>query len=341
MRHGAAENKLVNKLHANTAEIKSVKYVSKEAGLSNMRKTEPALTQGLGYNPLPDSLEVTPTKGEFVQDVAKSFYGPNGKLPPGVDSINDGNQLSKRILQVAHVIEAIFTVATLVLLIASTLLIANTIRLSIFSRRREIEVMKLVGATNWFVRGPFMIEGLLCGLGGSILAVFFLVLSKEIALPSILHGSLSGTPGVHALAFPLTSLDPGRNRPRPRRARLWGHPSSLPARLRSTAWFRARVCAAPALIFVLLTVGSATAATPVLPTLPTNAAVPKVTPTLSVSETAAIIGDTFTLTVGLHNAGGDLSSASASVALSSKSAVAVSSFSAGCSGVSATNVTTT
>jgi cell division transport system permease protein len=92
-----------------------------------------------------------------------------------------------------------------VLLIASTLLIANTIRLSIFSRRREIEVMKLVGATNWFVRGPFMIEGLLCGLGGSLLAVLFLVIGKVVALPAILHNSLSAT-GVHALAFPLTSL---------------------------------------------------------------------------------------------------------------------------------------
>ena len=51
------------------------------------------------------------------------------------------------------------------LVVAATLLIANTIRLSIFARRREIEVMKLVGATNWFVRGPFMIEGLICGLG--------------------------------------------------------------------------------------------------------------------------------------------------------------------------------
>ena len=65
----------------------------------------------------------------------------------------------KRILQVARVIEVIFLVAVIVLLIASVLLIANTIRLSIFSRRREIEVMKLVGATNWFVRGPFMVEG--------------------------------------------------------------------------------------------------------------------------------------------------------------------------------------
>ena len=54
-------------------------------------------------------------------------------------------------------------IAVAILLASASLLIANTIRLSIFSRRREIEVMKLVGATNWFVRGPFMIEGLLCG----------------------------------------------------------------------------------------------------------------------------------------------------------------------------------
>jgi cell division transport system permease protein len=196
----------VNRLNANKAQIKSVKFVSKAAGFKDMEKTEPALTKGLAYNPLPDSLEVTPTKGEYVQAVAQSLYGAHHQLPPGVASLSDGKQLSKRILQVAHVIEAVFTVATLVLLIASTLLIANTIRLSIFSRRREIEVMKLVGATNWFVRGPFMVEGLLCGLGGSLLAVFFLVLGKEIALPSILHGSLSGSSGVHALAFPVTSL---------------------------------------------------------------------------------------------------------------------------------------
>ena len=66
--------------------------------------------------------------------------------------------------------------------------------------------MKLVGATNWFVRGPFMIEGLLCGLGGSLLAVLFLVLGKEVALPSILHHALSSDPDVHALAFPLIAL---------------------------------------------------------------------------------------------------------------------------------------
>ena len=109
-------------------------------------------------------------------------------------------------LQVAHVIELIFTIATAILLVAATMLIANTIRLAIFSRRREIEVMKLVGATNWFIRGPFMIEGLLVGVGGAVLAIFFLLLGKEIALPAILHNALSNDPDVHALAFPLTSL---------------------------------------------------------------------------------------------------------------------------------------
>jgi cell division transport system permease protein len=197
----AQENAVVRILAANP-KVKHWHYVPKEKALEQMKKRYKDLTRNLPYNPLPDSIEVTPTKGEYVQDVAASLH----PLPPGVHNVTDGKQVSKRILQVAHVIEAVFTVATAVLLVASTLLIANTIRLSIFSRRREIEVMKLVGATNWFVRGPFMIEGLLCGLGGSILAVFFLVLGKEIALPAILHHALSSDPDVHALAFPLTAL---------------------------------------------------------------------------------------------------------------------------------------
>ena len=93
----------------------------------------------------------------------------------------------------------------MLLVTASTLLIANTIRLSIFARRREIEVMKLVGATNWFIRGPFMLEGLLCGLAGSILAVVLLVIGKEIALPSILPHIGGGT-DVHALPFVLNAF---------------------------------------------------------------------------------------------------------------------------------------
>jgi cell division transport system permease protein len=181
----------------------AIKYVSKEEALKQMRKKYPDLVKNLTSNPFPDTLEVTPNKAENVDKLYKSIITPT--KPPGVDRVRDGKQVSHRILQVAHVIEAVFTLATAVLLIASILLIANTIRLSIFSRRREIEVMKLVGATNWFVRGPFMLEGLFCGLAGSILAVLFLVLGKAIALPSILP-HLSGDSDVKALAFPLTAL---------------------------------------------------------------------------------------------------------------------------------------
>jgi cell division transport system permease protein len=198
------EEMLIDKLQANPlVKQGGVKFIPKAEGLAQMQKTEPALTKDLPYNPLPDTIKITPQHPEDISVLAKQLNNP---LPPGVQSIQQGRRLSSRVLQVAHVIEAIFTIATAVLLISATMLIANTIRLSIFSRRREIEVMKLVGATNWFIRGPFMIEGLLCGFFGAVLAVFFLILGKEIALPAILHNALSSDPGVHALAFPLTAL---------------------------------------------------------------------------------------------------------------------------------------
>ena len=101
-------------------------------------------------------------------------------------------------------IQIVSLVAVLVLLAASTILIANTIRLSIFARRREIEVMKLVGATNWFVRGPFMLEGLLTGLVGSVAAVVVLF-AREVAVPQIMS-NMREDPDVHALAFGRTAM---------------------------------------------------------------------------------------------------------------------------------------
>ncbi|MGH3024980.1 MAG: cell division protein FtsX [Gaiellaceae bacterium] len=200
-----AEKTNVAKMLSQSPYVKvgGIKYVSKAQVFKIMTRRYPDLVKNLTSNPFPATLEVTPNKAENVDKLYNSIVLPH--KPPGVSKVNDGKQVSHRILQVAHVIEAVFTIATVVLLIASILLIANTIRLSIFSRRREIEVMKLVGATNWFVRGPFMLEGLFCGLAGSILAVLFLVIGKTIALPAIL-GHLSGDSDVRALAFPLTAL---------------------------------------------------------------------------------------------------------------------------------------
>ena len=201
----AQENALVRSLEQNQyVKQGGIKFISKEQALAIMTKQYPALNQDLTSNPYPDELEVSPNRAENVDKLYNSIVKP--KLPPGVQKVNDGKRISHRILQVAHVIEGVFVAATIVLLIASVLLISNTIRLSIFSRRREIEVMKLVGATNWFVRGPFMLEGLFCGLAGSLLAVFFMILAKTIVLPAIHLPHLSGDANVKALAFPVTAL---------------------------------------------------------------------------------------------------------------------------------------
>jgi cell division transport system permease protein len=183
-------------------KIKDYQFVSRAEALHRMQKKYPELTADLPSNPLPDSYEITPKHAEQVKQVSAAI---RAQKFAGVDRVKDGQQTSKRILQVARVIEVVFLVAVVVLLAASVLLIANTIRLSIFSRRREIEVMKLVGATNWFVRGPFMVEGLLCGLVGALAAVVLLLIGKEAALPAIL-GHIDSSNDVKALGFTVTAL---------------------------------------------------------------------------------------------------------------------------------------
>jgi len=183
-------------------KIKDYQFISRAEALHRMQKKYPELTADLPSNPLPDSYEVTPKHAEEVKQLSASI---RGQTFGGVDRVKDGQQTSRRILQVARVIEVVFLVAVVVLLAASVLLIANTIRLSIFSRRREIEVMKLVGATNWFVRGPFMVEGLLCGLLGAFAAVVLLLIGKEAALPAIL-GHIDSSNDVKALGFTVTAL---------------------------------------------------------------------------------------------------------------------------------------
>ena len=182
-------------------KVRTADFVGKDEALARMRKSNEDLVRDLAYNPLPDAFEVQPVKGEYTKEIAQTLEAP----PPGVEKVTYGEKTANRILKVARVIEVLFLLAVIILLAASALLIANTIRLSIFSRRREIEVMKLVGATNWFVRGPFMLEGLIVGLIGSVFAVFLLLLGKEIALPQIL-GHIDDGDDVQAISFGLNAL---------------------------------------------------------------------------------------------------------------------------------------
>jgi cell division transport system permease protein len=201
--------------------VQHVAFVSKAQGYTAYKKSHPSEFpyKLLPSNPLPDKWIVTPTQGKFTPLVGKQICRAHlaGVEPCGTPTTGGlGNaggvtwqsNVTKRVLTIAKVISLVFLIAVVLLVIAATLLIANTIRLSIFARRREIEVMKLVGATNWFIRGPFMLEGLLCGLVGSVLAVILLTLGKTIALPSILPhiGGGSNTSDVHALSFTVNAL---------------------------------------------------------------------------------------------------------------------------------------
>ena len=198
-----AQEYAVHQQLAKDPRVMKIVFVSKEQAQKIMAKKFPTLYKTpLPSNPLPDSWVITPTKAEYTpalgREIQKAHYA-------GVDDVRWGSKTANRVLTIAEVIWIVFLVAVVLLVTASTLLIANTIRLSIFARRREIEVMKLVGATNWFIRGPFMLEGLLCGLGGSILAVVLLILGKELALSSILP-HIGGGSDVHALPFALNAL---------------------------------------------------------------------------------------------------------------------------------------
>jgi cell division transport system permease protein len=196
-----AQKNAVRMLLQNDPRVASVEYIPKEQGLKDLEKKAPEMVAGVVSNPLPDAFKIKPKHGEDVVAIANSL----NPLPPGVEKINFGKKTAKRILRVAHIFEVLSALAIVILLIAATILIGNTIRLSIFARRREIEVMKLVGASNWFVRGPFMVEGLLTGLIGAAAAVVLLFLGKELVLPTTI-GRLDAGKDVNAIAFEYTAL---------------------------------------------------------------------------------------------------------------------------------------
>jgi len=204
-----AQEQAVGAALRHNPHVRSLAYVSKAQALQHMRKTEKDMfAKGvLTSNPFPDSWTVAPTQSKYTavlgRQVCRAGYAGVAPCPAGVKW---GSKITKHVLTVAKVISLVFLIAVVLLVSAATLLIANTIRLSIFARRREIEVMKLVGATNWFIRGPFVLEGLVCGLLGSVFAVILLLLGKTVALPAIIGHIGGNNSDIHALPFTLNAL---------------------------------------------------------------------------------------------------------------------------------------
>ncbi len=168
--------------------VEKVEFISKTQALNELRKTlgvEKAreLTSQLHENPLPESFRITPDDAAYLQEIKRAIYpqGANAQPQPFSPVLGqpfERQDASKQIEQVTSALKIVLSIITVLLVLASLMLIGNTIRLSIFTRRREVEVMRLVGATRWFIRWPFMIEGVIVGFIGGVLAILILWLGK-------------------------------------------------------------------------------------------------------------------------------------------------------------------
>jgi cell division transport system permease protein len=188
-----AQIKRTSKALRKLDHVKRVEYVSKGEAVKILReKVGSGPLKGgfhqlkhspLPANPLPPSFKVFPDSPDHLALVLREIApkGPNGKPEPvtsAIQEVKNGREEANKILSVTGAVKLVLGVLAALLLVASVLLIANTIRLSIYARRREVEVMRLVGATNWFIRWPFIIEGIIVGLVGAGCAVALLWVGK-------------------------------------------------------------------------------------------------------------------------------------------------------------------
>jgi cell division transport system permease protein len=163
--------------------VGSIDFLPKEEAYAQQSRRNPEAYELLGSNPLPDTFRVTPTTPDQIEElrVALAPATPGGGstvADPAINEVRDREEDTAKILSATNVVKITMAVLATLLIAASVLLISNTIRLSLFARRREVEVMKLVGATDWFIRWPFIIEGIVVGFLGGALAIALLGVGK-------------------------------------------------------------------------------------------------------------------------------------------------------------------
>lgn len=176
-----AQTDTIRSALARDLRVESVQFVPKRMGLRQMREKLKGIdTSILTENPLPDKFRVRVRTPEDVAAVAKSIQ----KLP-GVQTVTYGADVVQQLLQIAAVGRKIGMIVIAVFLLVAGIIISNTIRLTVFARRREISIMQLVGATNMYIRLPFICEGMLDGVLGAFLALALLVAGRIWLLPKV------------------------------------------------------------------------------------------------------------------------------------------------------------
>ena len=151
--------------------VEKVSYESKKDALEKFKKQlgeeNKSLVEGLEKeNPLPNSIIVRVKKPELVSKVVSSLKGMKG-----IDTIKDGKEIVDKITKITNTLKWIGIVLFLILIGVSLFLIGNTIKITVYSRKREIGIMKYIGATDWFIRWPFIFEGIIIGILGAIISI--------------------------------------------------------------------------------------------------------------------------------------------------------------------------
>ncbi len=180
---------------SNMNDVSTVSFTTKEQALenfSNSMTSNPEIIEQLdGTNPLPASIDVELTDPQSVQTIAEAIEGNDEYVAISEDPSNPGDSIKygqgtvERLFQLTNYIRYIGIALIVLLIFIALVFINNTIRLAILARRKEIAIMRLVGASNGFIRGPFLMEGALHALIGSVLAVGVIQLLRVFALPQL------------------------------------------------------------------------------------------------------------------------------------------------------------
>lgn len=167
---------------AEDERILSTEFVPKAQGLKELRARMKGQidTSILTENPLPDKFRVKVRDPQEVPAVAASI-----KKLPGVESVDYGQDVVQRLLQLVAVARRAGIALIALFVLVAGIIISNTIRLTVFARRREISIMQLVGATNMYIRMPFICEGLIDGALGAGLALGVLALGRAALVPKL------------------------------------------------------------------------------------------------------------------------------------------------------------
>jgi cell division transport system permease protein len=171
--------------------VKSVEYVSKDEAKESLTGSLKDASELLGKNPLPASYRVTPKDPDDVDKIVAAINGGVGAdakanyISPAIDDVQNREDQTEKILTITGGVKFAMWGLAILLVLTTFLLVGNTIRLSIYARRREVEVMRMVGATSWFIRWPFVIEGVFVGAAGGLTAILLLLLFKETIIDPV------------------------------------------------------------------------------------------------------------------------------------------------------------